>query len=66
MPEESKRLHNNYKEEHLDFFFFFVTEDSIILILENTAIVTWTLVINVLNITQKTGLSKKLTSVRLN
>lgn len=49
-------------EGHLEKFI--ITEDSVILILENTAIVSWVPIISVLERTQKMVLSKKLRGLR--
>lgn len=55
MPEYSTRLHNFYSikknRRASRNIFFIITEDSVILILENTATVSWVLIINILKIT---------------
>lgn len=44
--------------------FFIITENSVMLILENTAIFSWVLIISIFKITQKIVVSKKLTGLR--
>lgn len=48
---------------HLEIFFI-ITENSVMLILENTAIFSWVLIISIFKITQKIVVSKKLTGLR--